>query len=110
MTNLNQNIESLKEQLKQLQQSIHQVIAEIDKAPDRSMIPEGTELLSVAQVALLLGWSECMVRQRDKLGLLPKPIRIGGTIQWRRKELLAWIDAGCPPRKKWEQLKQRKAG
>ncbi len=27
---------------------------------------------------------------------VPRPVRIGGAVRWRRAELLAWLDAGCP--------------
>lgn len=37
-------------------------------------------------------------------GKVPAGIRIGGMVRWRRDELLAWIDARCPPRVKWEAL------
>ncbi|MHC4539735.1 MAG: helix-turn-helix transcriptional regulator [Planctomycetota bacterium] len=108
MPSLKSETESLKEQLKLLQEIIPAVITEIEKSPDRSLIPEGAELLTVPQVARLTGWGESVVRQRDRKGLLPAPLRFGGTIQWSRKELLAWIGAGGPPRQKWELIKQRK--
>ncbi len=83
-------------------------VAGTEKPTDRSRIPEGVELLNVAQIAHLLGWGKSVVRQRDKKGLLPKPVRIGGSLQWSRKELRDWMDAGCPPRSKWEMCKQGK--
>ena len=72
---------------------------------DRSIIPDDVELLTIPQMARLLGWGESVVRQRDKQGLLPAPLRFGGTIQWRRREIIDWISAGCPTRQKWESLK-----
>lgn len=80
------------------------------KPVDRSAIPKDCELLSVQQVAGLLGWGESVVRQRNKRGKLPAPIRIGGTIQWSKNELLDWIAAGCPARQMWERQMQRKRG
>jgi len=89
---------------------ISKAIAELEKSADKSIIPEGTELLSVSQAARFLGWGESVVRQRDKVEkLLPEPCKFGGTIQWSRRELLNWIDAGCPQRQEWELQKQRKA-
>ena len=35
-------------------------------------------------------------------GRTPNPLRLGRRVLWRRDELLAWIDAGCPPRHNWE--------
>ena len=37
----------------------------------------------------------------DQLGKIPTPIHIGRKLFWRRDELLAWIDAGCPDRENW---------
>ncbi|MBA4063631.1 MAG: hypothetical protein C0501_07945 [Isosphaera sp.] len=34
-------------------------------------------------------------------GRTPKPIRLGGSVGWSRRELGAWIDRGCPPRAEW---------
>ncbi|MGD8744322.1 MAG: helix-turn-helix domain-containing protein [Candidatus Woesebacteria bacterium] len=89
-------------------ETIPKIIAAIEKPPDRSIIPDDAELLTIPQVARITGWGESMVRQRDKEGLLPIPIRVGGTIQWNRQELKEWIKHGCPPRQKWELLKQGK--
>lgn len=93
--NLNQNIAE-----------IPRIIQAIEVPPDRSIIPDNVELLTVPQVALLLGWGQGIVREREKRGLLPKPVKIGGTIQWNRKELHSWLNAGCPARLKWEQMRK----
>ncbi|MDR1612255.1 MAG: helix-turn-helix domain-containing protein [Planctomycetota bacterium] len=37
-------------------------------------------------------------------GKIPAPIRIGGAVRWRRKELYGWMEAGCPSREKWETM------
>jgi len=87
-------------------ETVPRIIAQINKSPDRSAIPEGSELLTIPQVARLLGWGESVVRERNKKGLLPLPIRIGGTIQWRKREVLRWLEADCPARQRWEQIKQ----
>jgi len=38
-------------------------------------------------------------------GRIPAPIRISGRVLWARGELLRWIEAGCPARCRWEQLR-----
>ena len=88
--------------------TIPKIIAAIEKPPDRSIIPESVELLTVPQVARILNCGESVVRERDKKGLLPLPVRIGGTVQWRKQELWQWLGAECPSRQKWEQIKQGK--
>jgi predicted DNA-binding transcriptional regulator AlpA len=45
------------------------------------------------------------VRNIDRLnsgGRLPAPMRLGSRPRWRREEILAWVRAGCPPRRAWE--------
>ena len=77
----------------------------LDVAHDDSMIPDGVELLSVRQVAWMLGCGQSVVRQRDKQRMLPKPVRLGGSVKWRRRELIDWISADCPSRQIWEQMR-----
>ena len=89
-------------------ETIPRIIAAIEQYREPTVISADAELLSVGQVALLLDWGECVVRQRDKQGLLPKAIRTGGTIQWSRKEINNWLAASCPARQKWELIKQEK--
>lgn len=55
-------------------------------------------LLSYLEVTApeLLG---CTVRHAQKLvakGLMPRPIKIGNSVRFRRQEIIDWIDAGCP--------------
>jgi len=55
------------------------------------------ELLGVRAVASLLGG--CSVRHVFRLadaGRMPKPIKLGALVRWRRDELAAWLRAGCP--------------
>lgn len=86
---------------------LEQILVKLKKPP-ATTIPNNAKLLSVSQVALMLGWGESVVRQRDKAGLLPKAIKTGGTIQWNRQELNSWMNAGCPARQQWEMTKTGK--
>lgn len=36
------------------------------------------------------------VRNLASRGLMPRPIKIGGNVRFRRQEILDWIAAGCP--------------
>ena len=91
--------------LKRRIETIPKIIAAIERPIDNAAIPSDAELLTVPQVAKLLGWAEGTVRQRDREGLLPMPHRFGGTIQWNKAELEKWLEQGCPTRQKWEQIK-----
>ena len=56
------------------------------------------ELLDVRAVASLLGG--CSTRHVYRLadtGRMPRPIRLGTLVRWRRAEVMSWIDGGCQP-------------
>ena len=58
------------------------------------------ELLTTKQAAELCGIGERTFWAWSRSGLAPAPIKIGhGTrpaVRYRRSEILAWIEAGCP--------------
>ncbi len=74
----------------------------INAADGRTVGPKpqsavNAELLDVRAVAALLGG--CSVRHVYRLadaGRMPRPIKLGTLARWRRHELDAWIDRGCP--------------
>ena len=56
------------------------------------------ELLDVKSVAALLGG--CSTRHVYRLadgGRMPRPIRLGTLVRWRRSELISWLEGGCQP-------------
>lgn len=56
------------------------------------------ELLDVRAVAALLGG--CSTRHVYRLcdaGRIPRPVKLGALVRWRRAELMEWLAAGCPP-------------
>jgi predicted DNA-binding transcriptional regulator AlpA len=65
---------------------------------------ESPLLLSASWLATLLGKSVRSVWRDNAADRLPRPVRVGGAVRWRREEILRWIDAGCPSRKKWETI------
>ena len=65
--------------------------------------PAGPPLVVDARrLAEMLCASVRSVRKWDAAGVLPRPIRIGGRVFWRRAEIFSWIDAGAPDRATWE--------
>jgi excisionase family DNA binding protein len=62
--------------------------------------------LSAAELADLLGISARTVWRLDASGKLPKAVRIGGAKRWRRVEIEAFVNAGCPPRDQWNWPEQ----
>ena len=55
------------------------------------------ELLAVPDVAALLGCSRRHVYRMSDAGKLPRPVRLGQLVRWRRTELADWLSRGCPP-------------
>lgn len=58
-------------------------------------------LLTARNVAALLNVSQRHIWKLLSSGRLPQPVRLGRSVRWRRDELTAWMDAGCPPRDAW---------
>jgi excisionase family DNA binding protein len=53
-------------------------------------------LLDVAAVAALLDCSKQHVRRLADAGRMPRPVKIGSLLRWRRTDLESWLAAGCP--------------
>lgn len=63
--------------------------------------------LSAQGVARLLGVSRAHIWKLHSQGKLPSPVRLGRSVRWDRRELEAWLAAGCPPRDRWKRGKGR---
>jgi len=61
----------------------------------------GALLLDVNALAAQLDCSPSHIWRLDRAGLLPKPLKIGRSVKWRREEIEAWIAAGAPTRSRW---------
>ena len=55
------------------------------------------ELLDVQAVAALLHCSPRHVYRLADAGRMPRPMKLGALVRWRRSELQVWIDGGCEP-------------
>ncbi|MHC4525062.1 MAG: helix-turn-helix transcriptional regulator [Planctomycetota bacterium] len=56
------------------------------------------------QVAAMLGVSVRQVWRLHATGRLPRAIRLGHCVRWRRAEIEAFVEAGCPTRQEWEAM------
>ncbi len=66
-------------------------------------------LLSADDLAHLLCLSKRSVWRFHSADKLPKPIRLGRSVRWRRDEIEKWIAAGLPHRRDWEALSAKGA-
>ena len=62
----------------------------------------GGTLMTLREVAAELRAHPATVRRRRAMGLIPPPVRVGGSIRWLRAELLDWLEARCPPMNRWQ--------
>jgi excisionase family DNA binding protein len=58
-------------------------------------------LIDVKTATRLLNVSSRTLYLLHDLGMTPSPVRIGRLVRFRLAELLAWIEADCPPKKHW---------
>ena len=57
---------------------------------------EVERLLSAKAVADVLGVSKRQIfRLNSNGGKIPAPVRIGGSVRWRRSDIEKWIEWGC---------------
>ncbi len=64
---------------------------------------ESAELLDMHAVAGLLACSKRHVFRLADAGRMPRAIRIGRLVRWRRADLQEWINAGCPTQSRGAQ-------
>jgi excisionase family DNA binding protein len=62
-------------------------------------------LVDAREAAALTGISRSHFLALNSSGRVPQPVRLGRRTLWRREELAAWIEAGCPSRDRWQALK-----
>ncbi len=65
-------------------------------------------LLTAEQAWTLCALSKASWYKAKSAGRIPREVRIGGALRWRRDELLRWINAGCPARSVWDAQTTRK--
>ncbi len=63
-----------------------------------------------SEAARLCGISTRAWRRLNASGQLPEPVVIGASKRWVVSELEAWVNAGCPPRVRWEAVRGGKPG
>jgi excisionase family DNA binding protein len=57
---------------------------------------ESAALLDVKDVARLLRCSARHVYRLSDSGRMPRPLKIGALVRWRRGDLALWLAEGCP--------------
>jgi excisionase family DNA binding protein len=65
-------------------------------APGAAPTRDPAALLDVHAVAALLDCSARHVYRLADAGRMPRPLKIGALVRWRRADLDEWLVAGCP--------------
>ncbi len=58
--------------------------------------PDAPALLDARATAALIGVSSRSVYRLADAGKMPRPVRLGRLVRWRRADLDDWIGRGCP--------------
>jgi excisionase family DNA binding protein len=53
-------------------------------------------MMTVDEIATCLGISSRTVWRLKAKGDLPKSLKIGRAVRWKKSDILAWIEKGCP--------------
>lgn len=69
-------------------------------AEAESRLDGGAELIDVRAMSRLLSCSTRHVCRLADGGRMPRPLKLGALLRWRRAEVEAWIEAGCPATRK----------
>ncbi len=67
------------------------------------------DLLSVFDVAELVGRSVSTVYDWHERGLIPAAIEFGGRYRWRKTDIIEWAEAGFPQREPEQKRSKAKA-
>ena len=62
----------------------------------KETIQEDTVLLSVKNVANMLGCSTRHVYRLSDAARMPRPVKLGSLVRWSRVVVEDWIAKGCP--------------
>jgi len=62
--------------------------------------------VSARDLKEMLNVSLRQVWRLNAAGRLPKPIRLGGSVRWKRAEIQQWFEVGCPDRRTWDTMKE----
>ena len=55
----------------------------------------GRDLLTVDEVAALLGISVRSVWRLVSSGKMPRPVKLSRSCRWKKAEIIEWVDRGC---------------
>jgi len=82
----------------------HRGVSETQRVKQTEDCPAALAV-NARQAAAMLNVSVRQLWRLNSTGRLPRPIRLGHCVRWRRAELEAFVQAGAPTREKWEAIR-----
>ena len=76
--------------------NMRQIRMSIESPVNPSPTRNSALLISVSDVAEILGISERTIWRLVSAGTFFEPLRIGRCAKWRRNEIENWVESGCP--------------
>ncbi len=70
------------------------------------MPTEQSLLMPDTAAAALAGVSRSHWHKLRAAGKVPPSVRLGRKVLWKRAEIAAWIDAGCPDSRMWAAMQE----
>ncbi|HML74947.1 MAG TPA: helix-turn-helix domain-containing protein [Anaerohalosphaeraceae bacterium] len=65
--------------------------------------------ITASEISRLLKFSRRTVYRLNESGAIPRPVTIGSSARWRRADIEAWIQMGCPRRDEYEAAVNRQS-
>ena len=59
---------------------------------------DGCRLIDIGELSQITGLSKPTLWRHHDAGLIPAGCKIGRAVRWRLRDIVAWLDARCPPR------------
>lgn len=71
----------------------------------KETINANCQLLTAKDAALLCRLSKRSWFRLHSCGKVPAPVRIGGSVRWRKSDIELWLSMDCPDRKEFQARK-----
>lgn len=65
-------------------------------------------MITAKEVAALCNIGHTTFYKLYATGKVPRKVKFGVLVRWRRREIIDWLKAGCPSREKWEAMQGKR--
>ena len=68
---------------------------------------QNEQLLTAKAMGEMLSLSKRQIFRLNSAGMIPAPIRIGGSVRWAASMIVEWLQAGAPDRNTWAAMREQ---